>query len=98
MAQNAWWRYASEAGIMAAIGIYALDHNIQRLAEDHTNAELLAHELAQMDEIEVVAVNTNIVFIKAAVVIRNFALHYLNKVLFCLKLRTKLVYFVWQLI
>lgn len=56
-----------QAGIMAAAGIYALEHNIQRLAEDHTNAELLAHELAQVDEIEVVAVNTNIVFIKAAV-------------------------------
>ncbi|MBX9597375.1 MAG: low-specificity L-threonine aldolase [Burkholderiales bacterium] len=56
-----------QAGIMAAAGIYALEHNVERLAEDHSNAELLAHELAQIDEIEVVAVNTNIIFIKATV-------------------------------
>lgn len=33
------WR---QAGILAAAGIYALDHHIARLAEDHANARLLA--------------------------------------------------------
>jgi len=31
-----------QAGILAAAGLYALDHNIERLAEDHANAERLA--------------------------------------------------------
>jgi threonine aldolase len=36
------WR---QAGILAAAGIYALDHHIERLAEDHANAKLLAQTL-----------------------------------------------------
>ena len=35
-----------QAGIIAAAGIYALSHNIERLAEDHQNAKLIAHALA----------------------------------------------------
>ncbi|MCB1692503.1 MAG: low-specificity L-threonine aldolase [Pseudomonadales bacterium] len=34
-----------QAGILAAAGIYALDHNVERLAEDHANAERLASGL-----------------------------------------------------
>ena len=34
-----------QAGILAAAGIYALDHNIDRLAEDHANARHLADGL-----------------------------------------------------
>lgn len=36
------WR---QAGILAAAGIYALDHHLARLADDHANAELLAQTL-----------------------------------------------------
>jgi threonine aldolase len=36
------WR---QAGLLAAAGIYALDHHIARLAEDHANARLLATAL-----------------------------------------------------
>jgi threonine aldolase len=36
------WR---QAGLLAAAGIYALDHHIARLAEDHANARLLAASL-----------------------------------------------------
>jgi threonine aldolase len=36
------WR---QAGLLAAAGIYALDHHIDRLAEDHANARLLATTL-----------------------------------------------------
>jgi threonine aldolase len=31
-----------QAGILAAAGLYALEHNVERLAEDHANAERLA--------------------------------------------------------
>ncbi len=42
-----------QAGILAAAGIYSLEHNIQRLAEDHENAAFLAQGLAEIDEIRV---------------------------------------------
>ena len=35
-----------QSGILAAAGLYALDHNVDRLAEDHANARLLAERLA----------------------------------------------------
>ena len=31
-----------QAGILAAAALYALDHNIDRLSEDHDNAQVLA--------------------------------------------------------
>jgi threonine aldolase len=34
-----------QAGIIAAAGVYALEHNVERLAEDHTNASLIAETL-----------------------------------------------------
>ena len=37
-----------QAGICAAACLYALDHNIDRLAEDHANAQRLARGLSQM--------------------------------------------------
>lgn len=36
-----------QAGILAAAAIYALDHNVDRLAEDHRNARRLAEAIAQ---------------------------------------------------
>jgi len=50
-----------QAGILAAAGLYALDHHIDRLAEDHENARLLAQGLAQIEGLEVWPVETNIV-------------------------------------
>jgi threonine aldolase len=35
-----------QSGILAAAGLWALDHNLARLAEDHANARLLAERLA----------------------------------------------------
>ena len=35
-----------QSGILAAAGLYALDHNVARLAEDHANARLIAERLA----------------------------------------------------
>jgi threonine aldolase len=37
-----------QAGILAAAGLYALDHHRERLAEDHANARLLADGLSRM--------------------------------------------------
>ncbi len=51
-----------QAGILAAAGIYALENNVQRLAEDHANAALLAELLRQLDEFQVNTPQTNIVF------------------------------------
>lgn len=52
-----------QAGIIAAAGIYALEHNVERLAEDHDRARRLARGLAELSGIAVDAerVDTNIV-------------------------------------
>ncbi len=53
-----------QAGIIAAGGVYALDHNIERLGEDHANAKLLAEGLSSMTGVDIRAedAETNIVF------------------------------------
>lgn len=54
-----------QAGFLAAAGIYALDHHVQRLAEDHQHAILLAEALKTADFVEeVMPVETNIVIFK----------------------------------
>jgi len=52
-----------QAGILAAAGSYALAHNVDRLADDHANARLLADELLRGDDLELdlATVQTNIV-------------------------------------
>lgn len=54
-----------QAGIIAAAGIYALQNNVQRLAEDHANAALLAAELSELKQVKIDQswVQTNMVFI-----------------------------------
>jgi threonine aldolase len=51
-----------QGGICAAACIYALEHNIDRLAEDHANAKALARGMAQIQGITVEAPETNLVF------------------------------------
>jgi threonine aldolase len=53
-----------QSGICAAACIYALDHHVDRLAEDHANARALARGLSQIPGIEVQAPETNLVFFK----------------------------------
>jgi threonine aldolase len=48
-----------QAGVLAAAGIYALDHHYDRLAEDHEHARLLADRLG----LDPSAVETNIVVV-----------------------------------
>lgn len=52
-----------QAGILAAAGIYALEHNVQRLAEDHTNALYLAQGLEAIPGLAVQMSQTNIVYV-----------------------------------
>jgi len=54
-----------QAGIGAAGMLYALDHHVERLAEDHQRAARLAEALGQLDGIEVTPAETNIVFIRS---------------------------------
>ena len=53
-----------QAGIIASACLYALDHNVDRLGEDHENARHLARGLAAIDGITLnpVSIETNIVF------------------------------------
>ena len=53
-----------QAGIIAAAGVYALEHHVERLADDHANARRLARGLAEIEGISVNAneIDTNMVF------------------------------------
>jgi threonine aldolase len=55
-----------QSGILAAAGLYALDHNLSRLAEDHANARLIAERLAGLPgvELDLVTVQSNIVIFR----------------------------------
>jgi threonine aldolase len=64
------WRYKQmwggamrQAGIVAAGALHALDHHVERLAEDHANARGLADGLAALPGVELdpATVETNIV-------------------------------------
>jgi threonine aldolase len=68
---RAWrWKHAfggamRQSGILAAAGLYALEHNVQRLADDHANARRLAEGLAAIPGIRLdppAMPETNIVF------------------------------------
>ena len=51
-----------QAGFIAAAGIYALEHHVQRLAEDHRHAQLIAACLKEKDFVgEILPVETNII-------------------------------------
>lgn len=72
--EAAWrWKYRlggamRQAGILAAAGLYALDHHVERLADDHANARLLADSIADVPGIAVLnpGVETNMVFIEVS--------------------------------
>jgi len=55
-----------QSGILAAAGLYALDHNLARLPEDHANARLLAERLAGLRgvQLDLPTVQTNIVIFR----------------------------------
>ncbi|CAB3856621.1 MAG: low-specificity L-threonine aldolase [Achromobacter pulmonis] len=51
-----------QAGVLAAACLYALEHNVERLAEDHANARLLAEGLRGIAGVRVLSQDTNMVF------------------------------------
>lgn len=79
------WRYKQmmggalrQSGILAAAGLYALDHHVERLADDHANARVLAEGLARIPGVEIdpAEVETNIVVFRvndAAALCRDLA-------------------------
>jgi threonine aldolase len=67
-----------QAGYLAAAGIYALDHHIERLAEDHEKAKLLAEALEKSGwvlPIEIVETNILIFNLKPEKDIEQFNAH-----------------------
>ena len=69
------WRYKQmfggamrQAGIVAAGALWALDNNVERLAEDHANARALAEALAEIDGVGIdpETVETNLVYFEVA--------------------------------
>ena len=52
-----------QSGVLAAAALYALDHHIERLSEDHALANRLAQGLQGMESLAVEAPQTNIVFV-----------------------------------
>ena len=63
-----WGGSMRQAGSIAAACLYALDNNVDRLAEDHENARVLADGLAQIPGVEIdpATVETNIVIFTVA--------------------------------
>lgn len=57
-----------QAGIVAAAAVYALENHVTRLAEDHANAQSLAEQLSQIENVtpEDSRVETNIVYFRVA--------------------------------
>lgn len=55
-----------QSGILAAAGLYALDNHRERLVEDHGMAQSISIALAAVDGIEILAVDTNMVFLSFA--------------------------------
>ena len=55
-----------QSGILAAAGLYALEHNIERLADDHARARRLAKMLSQVPGLAPVPPDTNILMVDLA--------------------------------
>jgi threonine aldolase len=52
-----------QAGVLAAAALHAIDHHVERLADDHANARLLAEGLQGLDGVAVMPPQSNIVFV-----------------------------------
>ncbi len=61
--RKAWGGGMRQAGILAAAGLFAIEHNFQRLAEDHRRAKYFAEEISKISrvKIDLETVQTNIV-------------------------------------
>jgi threonine aldolase len=50
-----------QAGVLAAAGLYALDHNVDRLADDHAHARVIGERVAEVGDVDLDRLETNIV-------------------------------------
>lgn len=69
-----------QAGLLAAAASHALDHHVERLADDHANAKRLAEGLQGLEGVTVEPPQTNMVFVdlaphKASGVVERLAQH-----------------------
>ena len=55
-----------QSGVLAAAALYALDHHVDRLAEDHALAQRLAQGLQGIEGLQVRSAQTNIVFVEVS--------------------------------
>ncbi len=57
-----------QAGVLAAAALYALDHHVERLAEDHHNAQLIARAIADTPGLRLVPreVDTNLIWVEVS--------------------------------
>lgn len=55
-----------QAGMLAAAALYALDHHVERLAEDHQNAQVIAHAIADTTGLRLAPpeVETNLIWFR----------------------------------
>jgi threonine aldolase len=53
-----------QSGLLAAAALHALDHHVERLADDHANARLLAEGLQGLSGVQAEPPQTNMVFVK----------------------------------
>ena len=91
------WR---QAGYLAACGIYALDHHIDRLKEDHQRAKQIGQLLAQKSYVKnVYPIETNIVIFELAneLLASDFVSRMSEKELLCAGFGKHLVRFVTHL-
>jgi threonine aldolase len=50
-----------QSGVLAAAGLYALDHNVDRLADDHANARVIGEAISGVADVDLARLETNIV-------------------------------------
>ena len=89
-----------QAGYLAAAGIYALDHNIERLKEDHRRARVLGEVLKGHPDVDyVLPVDTNIVIfgLKGELTAQHFVSKLEDKGILCVAFGLQEVRFVTHL-
>lgn len=67
-----------QAGLLAAAGTYALDHNLARLADDHALARRLASGLSEIAGLCVETPHSNIVFVDLVGPMRERSVHLID--------------------
>ena len=67
-----------QSGMLAAAALYALDHHVERLSQDHQLAQRLAQGLAELSWLEIDQPQTNMVFARATPLISSDFIHYLK--------------------